>query len=131
MQFKNRVEFSRYQKGTESAESGFVLYQDVSSTPFRFPLTLSLRYALFDTDSYNSRIYTYESDVLYAFSIPALYDKGTRFYVMARYQSAENLTLWLRYAQSWYSHKTELGSGMDRIAGTMRSEIKVQARWKF
>jgi hypothetical protein len=130
-QFKNRVEYSRYQKGTESAESGFVLYQDVSSTPFPFPLTLSLRYALFDTDSYNSRIYTYESDVLYAFSIPALYDKGTRFYVMARYQPSANLTLWLRYSQTWYSHKTELGSGMDRIAGNMRSEIKVQARWKF
>jgi hypothetical protein len=130
-QFKNRIELCRYQKGTEPAESGFVLYQDVSSTPFPFPLTFSLRYALFDTDSYNSRIYTYESDVLYAFSIPALYDKGTRFYVMARYQSSANLTLWLRYSQTWYSHKTEVGSGIDRIAGNIRSEIKVQARWKF
>jgi len=130
-QFKNRVELSHYQKGTEPAESGYVIYQDVSSTPFSFPLTLSLRYALFDTDSYNSRIYTYESDVLYAFSIPALYDKGTRFYVMVRYQSSANLTLWLRYSQTWYSHKTELGSGMDRIAGNLRSEIKVQVRWKF
>ncbi|MGE4287318.1 MAG: helix-hairpin-helix domain-containing protein [Salinivirgaceae bacterium] len=130
-QFKNRVELSHYQIGTEPAESGFVLYQDVSSAPFPFPLTLSLRYALFDTDSYNSRIYTYESDVLYAFSIPALYDKGTRFYVMARYQPSANLTLWLRYSQTWYSHKTELGSGIDRIAGNTRSEIKVQVRWKF
>lgn len=130
-QFKNRVEISRYQKGTEPSESGYVLYQDVSSSPFPFPLTFSVRYALFDTDSYNSRIYTYESDVLYAFSIPALYDKGMRFYLMARYQSKNRLTLWLRYSQTWYSHKSELGTGMDQIAGNTRSEVKIQARWKF
>jgi hypothetical protein len=130
-QFKNRVEVSHYQKGSTDAEYGFVLYQDISCQPFVFPLNLSVRYALFDTESYNSRIYTYESDVLYAFSIPALYDKGSRFYLVAKYEVKENLTLWMRYAQTYYANKTEIGSGLDKIGGHVKSEIKLQMRWKF
>jgi hypothetical protein len=107
------------------------LYQDVGCSPFRIPLSLTFRYAIYQTASYNTRIYTYESDVLNAFSVPALYDKGTRIYAMLQYEFSPNLECWLRYAQTYYADKTEIGSGMDQIAGNTKSEVKFQVRWKF
>ncbi len=129
--FKNRVEVSRYILEPNSPEYGYLLYQDVGCSPFRIPLSLTFRYAIYQTASYNTRIYTYESDVLNAFSVPALYDKGTRIYAMLQYEFSPNLECWLRYAQTYYADKTEIGSGMDQIAGNTKSEVKFQVRWKF
>ncbi len=130
-QLKNRIELSGYSKEVSETAYGYVLYQDISCSPFRLPLTLTARFALFETESYNARIYTYESDVLHAFSIPALYDKGSRFYLLAKYELKNDVTCWVRFAQTWYSQKTEIGSGLDRIDGNTKSEVKVQLRWKF
>jgi len=40
----------------------------------------SVRISAFYTNSWDSRLYLYERDVLYGFSIPALYGKGIRSY---------------------------------------------------
>jgi hypothetical protein len=41
---------------------------------------------MFETDSYASRIYAFENDVLYAFSSPAYYGKGWGFYFIVNYK---------------------------------------------
>src|SRR6185436_18252229 len=75
----NRVEIVEFAKGTHQ-ENGFLIFQDVAYKLNRF--TVSFRYVLFDSDSYDSRIYTYENDVLYAFSIPSYYYRGSRYYAV-------------------------------------------------
>ena len=75
---KNRIEFINYQLGNNYNHNGFLIYQDISYKPENLAVRLSARYALFDTDTYEERLYAYESDVLYAFSIPAYYYKGTK-----------------------------------------------------
>mgnify|MGYP001573856264 CR=1 FL=1 len=95
------------------------------------PFTLSLRYAVFDADSYDSRIYCYESDVAEAYSIPAFYDKGIRYYIMLRYHIMHGIDFWIRFAQTQYSNKNTLGSGLTQIDGSVKSEIKLQLRYKF
>ena len=75
--------------------------------------------------------YTYESDVLYAYSIPALYDKGTRTYLLVTWQPLENLDIWVRAARLWYAHKTTIGTSPDLINGNHKTEIKIQMRWRF
>ena len=90
-----------------------------------------MRYALFDTDSYNSRIYAYESDILYAFSIPAYYSKGSRLYFNLKYTLRDFLDIWLRYSQTYYSDLDVISSGLNQINGNAKSEIKVQVRIKI
>jgi hypothetical protein len=53
---------------------------DILYKPLLAPYAAVLRLQYFETDSYNSRIYAYENDVLYSYSIPAFYDKGFRYY---------------------------------------------------
>ena len=127
----NRIEMVRYLQGEQAAEYGYVIYQDISYSSLSNPFSFSLRYALFDTDSYNSRIYAYENDVLYAFSIPAYSGRGTRFYLSTKYHISRGIDLWVRYAQTYYNDREEISSGKDLIEGRVKSEIKVQLRLKF
>ncbi len=128
--FKNRIEYVRYRKNNCS-EKGYLIYQDILYRPVNFPLQITLRYALFDTDGWNSRIYAYENDVLYAFSIPAYYDKGERFYFMIKWNTIKNINIWLRFAHTRFFNKTQIGNGADLINGHDKSDVKIQLIWKI
>ncbi len=125
----NRLEISKYEKEQEN-QQGMLLYQDIKLHPLA-KVDITLRYALFDTEGFESRIYTYEHNVLYSFSIPALFDEGSRFYMLVKYSPLPYLDLWARYAVTSYTQKKEISSGLNRIAGNKRSDISVQVRLKF
>jgi hypothetical protein len=128
---KTRLETTdRVMPGFEKTH-GFLVYQDIIYNQPAKPWQLSGRFALFDTDSYNERLYAYESDVLYAFSIPSYYYKGSRFYLMGKYSFGRSVDIWLRYAITHYANKQVIGSGLDEIQGNNKSEIKVQLRFRF
>lgn len=128
---KSRIEFLRYKLPDRGFQKGFLIYQDVQYQPTNKPYTVTLRYALFDADSYDERIYAYENDVLYAFSIPAYYYKGSRFYILMKYEISDKVDLWLRFAQTYYGNKTAISSGIAEIDGNTQSEVKVQLRIKL
>lgn len=128
---KSRIETLWWSTPGFDTRRGFLIYQDVIWNPENKPWQLNMRYALFDTDTYNERMYAYESDVLYAFSIPAYYYKGNRFYLMARLDLGRNVDIWLRYAITHYTNQQTIGSGLDLIDGNRKSEVKVQLRLKF
>src|SRR5690606_38497650 len=77
----SRVEWVKVNNEESPDESGLMVYQDIIFKPLSSPLSGAVRYGLFDTDSYDSRIYAYENDILYSYSIPAFYNKGYRYYV--------------------------------------------------
>jgi len=130
LEFRNRIEWLKYQK-LPTTEQGYLIYQDIIYKPLSYPLTFSARYCIFDTDSYNSRLYEYENDVLYAFSIPALYDKGTRIYFNLKYDLGKKIELWLRYSQTYYQNMQSISSGLTQIDGNKKSEVKIQMRISF
>nr|WP_320118173.1 helix-hairpin-helix domain-containing protein [uncultured Marinifilum sp.] len=129
-EIRNRLEFSHFKK-ENLHENGFLIYQDLIYRFSSIPMNISLRYAIFDTDSYNTRIYAYENDILYAFSVPAYYLQGNRFYLNLNYKIGSKLTLYARYSQTKYSNIESIGSGTSEISGNTKSELKVQLRFKF
>lgn len=129
--FRSRVEFSEYKRGNEPISRGFMIYQDVAYDFKKLPLKLSFRYAFFDTDTYDSRIYAYENDLRFFFSIPAYSGRGTRVYAMVKYDISRNIDFWLRWAQYYYTDRNEIGSGKELINGNTKSEIKAQFLFKF
>ena len=131
IQLKSRIEFSWYNQELMPAETGAMVYQDVSYRPKRLPLTPTARFAVFDTDSWNTRIYAYENDVLYYFSIPAYYSRGSRVYLLAKYSVGSNVDIWFRVAQTFFANQQELGAGLDRIDGSTRTDARIQIRFKF
>jgi hypothetical protein len=129
--FRSRVEAIWYDKKGQANETGFLLYADVLYKPIMKPLSASVRLQYFETDGYNSRLYAFENDVLYSFSIPVFYDKGYRYYLNVNYDINKKLTVWARVAQYLYPNKSIIGSGLDEIQGSHRTEVKLQAMYKF
>jgi Helix-hairpin-helix motif len=123
---RNRVEVLWFNKKNAQPEQGFLTYFDFLYKPMLQPWSGSIRLQYFETDSYNSRLYAYENDVLYNFSIPVFYDKGIRYYCNANYDINKKLTIWVKWAQTIYKNKTLIGSGLDEIRGNTKSEIKLQ-----
>ena len=90
-----------------------------------------MRYALFKTDGYASRIYMFENDLLYTFGLRPYYYSGQRFYVNVRYRPWNALTLEARYELYRLFDQETIGSGNELIDNNQRSGIKCQVRWMF
>lgn len=128
---RNRAEIVSYQKGILKPEFGFLSFQDIIYDPMGSKLSGNIRFAIFETSGFNSRIYSFENDVLYAYSVPAYQGKGIRFYINGRYTVSHGVDLWLRYALISYDNQDEIGSGGDLINGNKRSDIRLQLRLQF
>ncbi|NVP29350.1 hypothetical protein, partial [Vibrio cholerae] len=62
---KSRLEYVTIDRASSAHEDGWLLYQDILIRPKSSPVDFSIRYAFFDTDSYDTRIYTFENNALY------------------------------------------------------------------
>ncbi|HEV7333197.1 MAG TPA: helix-hairpin-helix domain-containing protein [Flavisolibacter sp.] len=130
LSFRGRMEMLWFRSGDAPTEEGFLIYAETAWEP-RLKLRVNSRLQYFETGSYNSRIYTYESNVLYSFSTPAFFDKGFRFYCNTSFNANKRLTIWLRFSQTLYSNKEVIGSGLDEIDNGQRSDFRVQVQWDF
>lgn len=131
MTLRSRVEYARYRRGDRNVEQGFMMFQDIIYKPLSFPLSFSTRLAYFDTESYNARIYAFENDVLYAFSFPSYFYRGMRMYANIRWDVTRKISLWLRVSNTFYHDRDFIGSGLERIDGKNRTDIKVQVRFRI
>lgn len=136
----SRIEYNYFTKDDLISE-GFLIYQDLKYKPIEKPYSIALRYTLFDTDDFNSRIYAYENDVLYEFSVPFLYESGSRFYVKGQYAINRNLYIQLRYARTYFNNLEDIrapdgsyldvviGSGNEQSFGRVRSDLKLVMKY--
>jgi len=90
---------------------------------------------IFETDGYDTRLYAYEADLLYNFSLPAYYGKGIHYYINLHRdfsalipQKVKHIRLsgWLKWGQTFYPGRISVGSGLDEIPGNRKSELKMQ-----
>jgi hypothetical protein len=104
----------------ESKQNGYLLCQDVSYSLSN--LKFWLRYSLFTTAGWDTRLYAYENDLLHSFSIPPLYDDGSRAYLMLQWDITGQILLRAKYAV------TTIGDSESR---QVRSDIRVQMKITF
>jgi hypothetical protein len=128
---RSRVELLWYGNKDSGAENGFLTYIDIIYKPLLKPYSANARLQYFETDGYNSRLYAFENDVLYSYSIPVFYDKGFRYYINMNYDVNKYISLWVRFAQSVYPGKSVIGSGLDEITDNKKTELKLQAILTF
>jgi len=81
-------------------ERGYMLCQDLVLSFRTVPVRVWFRYALYSTDSYASRLYAWENDMLYGFSVPAMYGEGSRNTLMVSWKPLRSLELRAKYSVS-------------------------------
>jgi hypothetical protein len=131
IELRTRIGWNDYAGEDGSQSKGWMAYQDVIFQPKDLPLSFTTRFALFETDDFNSRFYNFENDLLYVFSIPAYYDRGSRFYFNLRWRVMPGLVVEGRYARLFLPRQETIGAGPYQVAGSTRSEVKAQVAWNF
>ena len=126
--FKSRIEFLTINSQSKGLQKGMIITQDLLWKPKSSPIDLALRYALFDTDGYDTRIYSYENNALYVFAVPAYYYRGSRAYVLLRYSFLRHCDLWVRYGVFLYDNRFVISSGAEQINGSRKSDLVIQLR---
>jgi hypothetical protein len=129
LRMEDRIALSFIEGST--TETGLLLYHDINYKLPKIGMDCSARIALFDTGGWASRLYAYENDVLGAFSVPAYYSQGTRWYINLHWKLWKKLDLWLRLAQTRYSDKETISSGLASIAGNIQTDFTLQIRMRF
>jgi hypothetical protein len=67
---------------------------------FKQVYVLQFRAQAFDARVWDNRVYIYENDVLYAYSIPFVYGFGGRFWLNARYKINDIFSVYLRVSET-------------------------------
>ena len=124
---KTRLQFSKVNFNQERT-SGFILAQDIIYSKPR--ISFSARFAIFDSDNYDSRQYIYERDMLYVYSIPSFYNKGVRYYLLTKYILSKNISIWAKWSQTKYVGSDTVGSGLEEIDGNTKSNFSFQLRFR-
>lgn len=106
---------------------GFMILQDAQYSFDKFRLTG--RVALFDTDDYENRQYTFENNVLWTFSLPANFGQGMRYYLLGQYQFNSQLTGYLRFARTNYTDRESISSGLQEIPLPHQTETTFLVRY--
>ncbi len=142
LELRNRLEWSFFEDD-KGIKKGFMIWQDaiisLNNLPFESPkmasilrgLKLTTRLAFFDTKDYDTAIYGFENDVQYSFTVLPYYYRGTRFYLNASYKFMKNSYLEARFARTRLVNQNSFGSGLDKIEGDTRTDVKVQLRFSF
>jgi hypothetical protein len=104
-----------YKTADPSGSRGILLLQDFNYRFRQLPVTLWLRYCVFKTDSWDSRLYIYENDLLYSFSIPALSGEGSRSYLMAKWEIRDKAELRVKYGLTSQMASENITENKDEI----------------
>ena len=122
--YANNYRFGRLQS------NGYAVAQDLGLEPFGNRFSIMLHAVLFNTASWENRIYLWEKDLPGAFSMPMLYGQGCRMALFAKY-NLRNFNVQLKIADSVQPGLDFIGVGPEQISGGRRTEARLQFSWKF
>lgn len=117
-------------KNSGGGSRGSMFYSDVRIIPAN-GLTLDLRYIIFETKDYESRIYEYENDIEGLMSNVPLFGKGRRVYIVFKYRPVSFLQISGKYSETFSDGIKSSGSGNDKIGGDINNRFSACIEIKF
>lgn len=134
-----RVETLGIRTESKEEQGGWIGYIESKWQPASHHWRLEARYSLFRTDSYQSRLYARESDMLYSYAIPAFYGWGERGYLLAKLspgkwfgrKTGRQLDGWLRvgFMAGWEEDTSQFLKKWKK--GPYKWDWRAQVLWSF
>lgn len=125
------ADLSLYHPKQKKISRGLMISNAIGWKPMQPHLQADLYVAFFRTDDFQSRIYSYEKNLLYAFGNSSLHGKGMRTAVIIRYRPIDRLTIAAKIGRTHYFEGEHIGSGLETIDGKGRTDFYAMVRWKF
>jgi hypothetical protein len=111
-------------------ENGFLIFQDVRYRPVQL-YQLYVRFTIFDTKNYDTRIYAFENDLTGILTNNALFGQGTRWYILFKLSPLNTLDISIKYAETFKPKEDVLSSGLNEIEGSLDNRISFQLDLNF
>lgn len=111
--------------------TGWMVSQQAHYAPDALPFRVDFFAAYFHTGDYASRIYSYEKNGTYAFSMPVCYGRGVRLAASFRVDIKGHVTVSAKWACTRYFDRSVISSGAEEIDGPLKSDLYTALRWKF
>ena len=105
---------------------GWMIAQNVGWKPVDIPVQV-----VFHTDNYQTRISSYEKNILYAFNMPSFYGKGVRLALSFRWNIVKQLSLSTKLGYTYYTDRDVIGTDLEEIEGNIKADVYTLLRWKF
>lgn len=129
--WSSRFDYVHLKLPGDVTENSYLMYQELWARPLGKPLSGFVRFGLFNIESFQSRIYSYEHYVAYDSRNLQFDGVGSRFVTGIRWKFRNGITMEGCYNVTKYSDRDMIGSGNDLISGNLRSEIRAQLRYGF
>ena len=104
---------------------GLLAYQDIGVNIAKAGLDFKLRFALFDTDTYDERLYAYENDISYTFTINSYYYRGCKSYFIVKWKFRW-FELQGKVSRQIFFNRDQISSGLELIDAPHKTDVKVQ-----
>lgn len=126
LEWRSRIEWTTFRVEGFDRTTGFMAYQEAVVRALGFPLSGTVRYAVFDTDNFDTRVFAFENDLFSAISIPAFSGRGSRYYLNLQWRVND----WLRLEGRFEQTNQTVAVTTSGIAGRERF-WKLQARMRW
>ncbi|GHU08971.1 hypothetical protein FACS189431_6200 [Alphaproteobacteria bacterium] len=110
---------------------GYMLAQSIGWKPESRPFQADIHASCFHTDDYNTRLSSYEKNILYAFNTAQLYGKGIRLSTTLRWDLPMHISLFAKLAYTRYADRDQIGTALEEIEGNKKTDLSLLLRWKF
>lgn len=129
--FKTSFDGIIYEEVSKGRSKGLMVSQHIGWKPSTLPFQSDFYLAWFHTDDYDSRISSYEKNILYAFNMPSFYGKGIRLGLTFRWDLGRQLSLSAKLAHTYYQDRDVIGTDTEEIEGSNKTDLYALIRWKF
>ena len=85
----------------------------------------------FHTDSYDSRLYSYERAMPRTFSYPSYFGHGIRYSLVAEYRPVPSLQFTAKVGVVDYFDRSTIGSSLQQINASSACDIELGMKWKW
>ena len=120
-----------FYKEDNRRSKGWMVAQNVAWKPLEIPIQVDLYMAGFHTNDYQTRLYSYEKNLLYAFNMPSFYGKGIRSAFTFQWNIIKQLTLSAKLGCTYYLDRNIIGTELEEIEGAIKTDLYSSLRWKF
>ena len=128
---RSQLDFTSVSSTSESSSlsQGFMITENIGYDIGKWQIFAGGKY--FNTDGYDSRLYSYERAMPHTFSFPAYYGHGIRYSLTAVWSPSPTLQFNAKAGITNYFDRSTISSGQQQINASSACDIEVGMRWRW
>ena len=128
---RSQLDFTSVSSTSESSSlsQGFMITENIGYDIGKWQIFAGGKY--FNTDGYDSRLYSYERAMPHTFSFPAYYGHGIRYSLTAVWAPSPTLQFNAKAGITDYFDRSTISSGQQQINASSACDIEVGLRWRW